>query len=425
MTYQDALEKINSRLLFGMQPGLERIEALLHRLGDPHKALRCVHVCGTNGKGTTCTLTASVLRECGYKVGKNTSPYVLDFRERFQINGEMIPPMELARVMDQIWPVVEELDQEGCRVSEFELVTAVAFVWFAAQRCDVAVMEVGMGGAYDATNVIPTPEAVAITSISLDHTAWLGDTVEQIAREKSGVIKPGGRVVLYPEQQPGVREIMESACQSQGAQLRLPDLSQLQVLEESIEGTDFTADGLRLHTPFLGAHQVKNAAVVLEVLKVLRERGFAIPDQAIQAGFAKAFLPARMEILSRRPLCLLDGGHNPGCAQALREALERYVPGRKVAVVGMMADKDSAAALEILGPMFSKIITVKPENPRSLSAEDLAKTAARFCPEAVPVASFKEALDLAVESGGALIACGSFYMAGELRPLLLEKFPAR
>ena len=161
MTYQDALEKINSRLLFGMQPGLERIEALLHRLGDPHKALRCVHVCGTNGKGTTCTLTASVLRECGYKVGKNTSPYVLDFRERFQINGEMIPPMELARVMDQIWPVVEELDQEGCRVSEFELVTAVAFVWFAAQRCDAAVMEVGMGGAYDATNVIPTPEAVA------------------------------------------------------------------------------------------------------------------------------------------------------------------------------------------------------------------------------------------------------------------------
>lgn len=424
MTYEEAIEKIDSRLLFGVKPGLKNITALMGLLGNPQDTLRFVHVAGTNGKGTTCTLTASVLRECGYKVGKNTSPYVLDFRERFQINSEMIPPMELARVMDQIWPMVEELDQEGCRVSEFELVTAVAFVWFAAQRCDAAVMEVGMGGAYDATNVIPTPEAVAITSISLDHTAWLGDTVEQIAREKSGVIKPGGRVVLYPEQQPGVREIMESACQSQGAQLRLPDLSQLQVLEESIEGTDFTADGLRLHTPFLGAHQVKNAAVVLEVLKVLRERGFAIPDQAIQAGFAKAFLPARMEILSRRPLCLLDGGHNPGCAQALREALERYVPGRKVAVVGMMADKDSAAALETVGPLFAKVVAVRPDNPRALDAEALAQTAARFCPRAVAAASCAQALDLALEDLGpddALIVCGSFYLAGEMRDLLRER----
>lgn len=425
MTYQDALEKINSRLLFGMRPGLERIEALLHRLGDPHKSLRYVHVCGTNGKGTTCTLTASVLQECGYKVGKNTSPYVLDFRERFQINGEMIAPEELARVMDQIWPVVEELDREGCQVSEFELVTAVAFVWFAAQGCDVAVMEVGMGGAYDATNVIPTPEAAAVTSISLDHTAWLGDTVEQIAREKAGVIKPGGRVVLYPEQRPGVREIVESARQSQGAALRVPDLSRFRVVNESIDGTDFIAEGLALHTPFLGAHQVKNAAVALEVLKILRERGFVIPDQAVQAGFAKAFLPARMEVLSRRPLCLLDGGHNPGCAQALREALERHVPGRKAAVVGMMADKDSAAALEIVGPLFSKVVAVRPDNPRALDAEALARTAARFCPEAVAAASCAQALDLAMEGLGpedALIVCGSFYLAAEMRDLLRERF---
>ena len=196
------------------------------------------------------------------------------------------------------------------------------------------------------------------------------------------------------------------------------------MLEESIEGTDFTADGLRLHTPFLGAHQVKNAAVVLEVLKVLRERGFAIPDQAIQAGFAKAFLPARMEILSRRPLCLLDGGHNPGCAQALREALERYVPGRKVAVVGLMADTDSAAALETVGPLFAKVVAVRPDNPRALDAEALAQTAARFCPRAVAAASCAQALDLALEDLGpddALIVCGSFYLAGEMRELLRER----
>lgn len=425
MTYQEAMDKINSRLLFGMKPGLERIAALLHELGDPHKKLKYVHVCGTNGKGTVCTLTASVLREGGYKVGLNISPYVLDFRERFQINGRMIGEEELVRVMERIWPGVEKLDREDCPVSEFELVTAIAFQWFAEQGCDIAVMEVGMGGRYDATNVIPTPEAAAIMSISLDHTAWLGDTVEQIAWEKSGIIKSGGRVALYPEQQPGVREIIESACREQGAELRVPDLGRIHVRREGIDGTDFEADGLRLHTPFLGAHQAKNAAVVLEIIRFLRERGFAVSDGAVREGFAKAFIPARMEIISRRPLCLLDGGHNPGCAAVLRDALERFVPGRKVAVVGMMADKDSAAALEAVGPLFSKVIAVRPDNPRSLDAEALAGVARRFCPEAVAAESCAGALDMALADLGpedALIVCGSFYLAGEIRPLLLERF---
>ncbi len=249
--------------------------------------------------------------------------------------------------------------------------------------------------------------------------------MEQIALEKSGIIKPGGRVVLYPQQQPGVEDIIRGVCAGRGADLYIPDMTKIAVLSEDIEGTEFQAEGLRLRTPFLGEHQVKNAAVALELVKILRERGFDISDESLAEGFKKAFIPARMEIISKDPLCLLDGGHNPGCALVLKDALERYVPGPRTAIMGMMADKDSVAALEILGPMFSKIITVKPENPRSLSAEDLAKTAARFCPEAVPAASFKEALDLAVESGGALIACGSFYMAGELRPLLLEKFTHR
>lgn len=428
MTYDEALAKINSRLLFGMRPGLERMERLMEALGNPQNQMKFVHVCGTNGKGTVCALTASVLRESGYRTGLNISPYVLDFRERFQIDGEMISREELAREMDEIWPVVERLDQEGCTASEFELVTAVALHWFAKKNCQIAVMEVGMGGLMDATNIIPVPEAAAVMSISLDHTAWLGDTVEQIAREKAGIIKDGGRAALYPEQRPGVREIVESACREHGAQLRVPDLGKIRVLEEGIDGTDFQADGLTLHTPFLGAHQVKNAAVVLEIIGILRERGFSIPDEALVKGFPKTFNPARMEILSRRPLCLLDGGHNPGCAQVLRDALERFVPGGKVALMGMMADKDSAAALEILGPLFRKAVTVAPQNPRSLSAEALAEQAGRFCREAVPAGSCEEALDLALEDLGdeeALVVCGSFYLAGEMRPLLLEKFSGR
>lgn len=428
MTYQEAVEKIDSRLLFGMKPGLERMRALMHELGDPHTKVKFVHVCGTNGKGSVCTLTASVLRESGYKTGLNISPYVLNFRERFQINGEMISEEALAEEMDVIWPAVERLDAQGIVVSEFELVTAIALHWFASQGCDVAVLEVGMGGLHDATNVIPTPEAAAVMSISLDHTAWLGDTVEKIALEKSGIIKQSGRVVLYPEQQPGVREIIQGVCSERGAALRIPDLSKITVTNEDIDGTDFEMDGQSLHTPFLGAHQVKNAAVALELAYILREQGFDIPDDSLAQGFRRAFIPARMEVLSRRPLCLLDGGHNPGCALVLRDALERYVPGRRTAVIGMMGDKDSAAALETIGPLFQKIVTVRPDNPRSLSAEELAEIASRFCGEVVPAASCHEALDMALaglEEDNALIVCGSFYLAGEMRPLLLEKFPAR
>ncbi len=428
MTYRQAVEKIDSRLLFGMKPGLERMGALMEELGEPHRKVKFVHVCGTNGKGSVCTLVSSVLRESGYRTGLNISPYVLSFRERFQIDGAMITEEELIQEVETIWPAVERLDAKGIVVSEFELVTAIALHWFARKGCDIAVLEVGMGGLHDATNIIPTPEAAAVMSISLDHTAWLGDTVEQIALEKSGIIKQDGRVVLYPEQQPGVRDIIQGVCTGRGAQLRIPDMSKITLLSQDIDGTDFEADGLKLHTPFLGEHQVKNAATTLELVEILRERGFDIPDDSLTEGFKKAFIPARMEVLSRKPLCLLDGGHNPGCALALKDALERYVPGRRTAIMGMMADKDSAAALETVGPMFQKIVTVRPENPRSLSAEDLAKTASRFCPKVIPAGSFKEALDRAMEDlreEDALIACGSFYMAGELRPLLLEKFTGR
>lgn len=431
MTYREAMDKINSRLLFGMKPGLERMRALMARLGNPQSRLKFVHVCGTNGKGTTCTLTASVLQESGYKTGLNISPYVLDFRERFQIDGQMISEEDLTREMDVIWPEVERLDSEAIVVSEFELVTAIALHWFAGSGCDVAVLEVGMGGLHDATNVIPTPEAAAIMSISLDHTAWLGDTVEQIAREKSGIIKPGGRVVLYPEQQPGVREVVEGACADKAAGLRVPDLSAITILSEGLDGTELEVAGphpVRLHTPFLGVHQEKNAATALEIVKILRERGFVISDEALITGFRKAFIPARMEVLSREPLCLLDGGHNPGCAAVLRDALERFVPGRRVAIMGMMADKDSASAMEIVGPLFDRIVTVRPENPRSLPAEALAAGAGRFCREALPAGNCEQALELALEGLGpedALVVCGSFYLAGEMRPLLLEKFSGR
>lgn len=424
MTYQEAMEKIDSRLLFGVKPGLKNITALLHRLGDPQDTLRFVHVAGTNGKGTTCTLAASVLRESGYKVGYYISPYVLEFRERFQINGEMIPKSVLAEEVERIWPMIEEMDGLGQYITEFECITALAFDWFAREKCDIVVLEVGLGGITDATNVIKTPEAAAIMSISFDHTAWLGDTLEKITAEKAGIIKPGGRVALYPEQAPGVTEQIREVCRQKGAQLFIPDLGRIQVENASLSGTDFTAGGLRLHTPFLGAHQVKNAAVALEVLQILRGRGFAIPDEALVEGFRKAFIPARMEIITEKPLCLLDGGHNPGCAQALRAALDEFVPQRKVAIMGIMADKDSHKFMEALAPAFDKIVTITPNWGRALPAKDLAEVARPFCREVVPAETCGEAIAAAMKDMSpedALVVCGSFYLASEIRGQLKGK----
>ncbi|WP_322173325.1 bifunctional folylpolyglutamate synthase/dihydrofolate synthase [Acutalibacter caecimuris] len=425
MTYQEAVSKIDSRLLFGMNPGLERITALLKELDNPQDKLKYVHICGTNGKGTVCTLTASILQKAGYKTGKNISPYVLNFRERFQIDGKMISEEELAKEVEVIWPAVERLDARGIPVSEFELVTAIAFHWFAKEKCDIAVMEVGMGGRYDATNVIKTPEVATIMSISLDHTAWLGNTVEQIAQEKAGIIKEGGCVVLYPEQEPSVHAIIQDTCQKCGAELHMPDLTHIQVLRTDISGTDMEIGGLKLHMPFLGEHQIKNAAVALEMIDILRQKGFAISENALDKGFSQAFIPARMEIIAQQPLCLLDGGHNPGCAKVLRDALKRFVPGHRIAIIGMLADKDSTAALSLIGPMFQKIIAVTPDSPRALAAEELAKIASRFCPNVLQAKSCAQAVDMAfdgLERSEALIVCGSFYLASEIRDMLYRQF---
>ena len=430
MTNEEALAKINGRLTFGMKPGLRRIKQLLEELGDPQKKLKFVHVAGTNGKGTTCALTASVLRQAGYTVGLYTSPYVEDFRERFQINGEMIPPEELAQEVELLSPIAEAHDAVGDTVTEFEFITALAFHWFARRQCDIVVLEVGMGGRFDATNVIDVPEVAAIMSISLDHTAILGSTLEKIAFEKAGIVKAGGRLVLYPDQAPEVTQELEQICQERQVELFRPDLSQVEEGERSIGGTAFTVAGTRwgdvaLRTPFLGEHQVKNAVTALKVLEVLAGRGWPVTPQAVAAGFEKAFIPARMEVISQQPLVLLDGGHNPGCSQALRQALEEFVPQRKVAIMGVMADKDSRGELQVLGPLFSQIVTVAPEGHRAMPAQQLAQIAQEFCPKVVPAGSCREALAVAaraMKQDAALIVCGSFYLAGEIREMLKGKF---
>lgn len=424
MTYQEALQKISSLLRFGVRPGLERISKLLALLGNPQNGLRFVHVAGTNGKGSTCAMLSSVLTQCGCKTGLFLSPYVLDFRERMQINGWMIPQEDLARLTQAALPLVEKMERDGEVVTEFEFITAVAMCWFAESDCDVVVLEVGLGGRFDATNVISVPLVSVITAISLDHTAILGDTVDKIAFEKCGIIKEGGVTVVFPEQAPEAMAVIEETAGRRHNRLLKADPKMLSEVSSDLRGTRFVYRGALFELPLIGEHQVKNAATALTALAVLGQKGFVLPLEKIQAGFRVVRFPARLELLCERPVFLLDGAHNPNGAAALAAALRKYLPGCEItAVMGMLADKDSRAAIGNLAGVFSRVITLTPDNPRALNGRELAERWQEFSVPAAPMddpgAAVKRALSLA-GADGAVVVCGSLYLAAQLRPITLK-----
>jgi dihydrofolate synthase / folylpolyglutamate synthase len=422
--YEEALSKIESLQVFGSRPGLERVRMLLSRLGDPQEMLEFIHVAGTNGKGTTCALLASVLQRAGYRTGLFVSPHVSEFRERIQVNGEMIPESDLCSLVETVFPEVEKMASEGEIVTEFELIAALAFLWFASQNCEIVVLEVGLGGRLDATNVIPRPLVSVITALSLDHTKILGDTIEQIAAEKCGIIKPGGVTVCYPEQPQAALEVIRQTCAGRRNQLVLPSLGDLTVGAMSLSGTDFKYRGMTLHLPFLGDHQIKNAGTALAVLEALEPSGRQISEASYREGFEEARFPARLEVLSQKPVVLLDGAHNPGGTAALAEAIRRYLPGKRVAaVMGMMEDKDVRTAVRNLSGVFARVFTAAPESPRAMSAEKLAELWTSLGTPAIAAENAASAFRAAMEGLGpeeALVICGSLYLAGELRGYALD-----
>jgi len=426
INYQEALEKVNSRLTFGIKPGLGRIAKLLEHLGNPQNQLKFTHVAGTNGKGTTCTLMASVLTESGLKTGLYTSPYVNEFRERFQINGEMISEQELAECVEKIDTAMKELEADSDEVTEFEFITAVAFLWFAEKKCDVVVLEVGLGGRLDTTNVISVPEAAVIMSISLDHTAILGNSIEEITLEKAGIIKKGGTVVLYPVQQAGVKETIQKVCEEKDAKLIIPDIEGIEIEKSDFSGTKFNIGDRSVYTPFAGEHQVYNAVTALAALQEFAANsGHDLKEEDIQKGFSKAEIPARMEVLSEKPLVMLEGGHNPGCAEALKNVLKKDCADKRItAIMGMMADKDVDGVIETLAPEFERLITVSINLPRTIQAELLAEKAKKYCENVYAASDMHEAASKAFEGVGEddmVLICGSFYLAGEIKPFV-EKY---
>lgn len=412
----DVIEYISSFHSFGKRPGLHRIRRLLELLGNPQLSLRCIHVAGTNGKGSVCCYISNILRCAGLKTGLFISPYVLDFRERFQINGEMIPQVVLEALTEQIRPVVESLPPED-KPTQFDLITAIAFLYFKQSNCDVVVLETGLGGMYDATNVLQKPLCTVITSISLDHTTVLGQTIGEIAVQKAGIIKQGCPTVLYPVQQPAAERVVRRAAAEQNSSLILPDLSLLKVEDLGLFGSRVSYSHYNFTLRMCGGFQPLNAITALEAVK---QSGLNIGDDAITAGIQQAFFPARCELLSQNPPLLLDGAHNPDGMRALQDVVKKHMPRPVTAVMSMMADKDAATAMGIIAPCFSHIFCVASKNARSLTADDLAALGAAYT-NCTPCNSPAIALQSALEEGASTVICGSLYLASELRTIVKKE----
>ena len=416
MTGEAVAARIHQYAWTGRKPGLERTRALLASLGGPEASLKFVHITGSNGKGSTAAMLASILSAAGWRTGLFTSPHLYRFNERFQVNGAPIPNDALVRITERVLAAADTLAEHP---TEFELMTAIGFLWFAENGCDLVVVEVGLGGRLDSTNVIPAPEAAVITNIGLEHTAILGSTLTAIATEKSGILKRGCRAVLY-RQSCEVEDVVRRACAEKSVPLTVTDPARLTLLRSDLDGQRFTyRGGAPLLLPLLGEYQLSNAMTVLDTVDALRAQGWRIPAEAVERGLAAARWPGRLELVRRRPDLIIDGGHNPQCAQALAASLRRLYGEKKlIFLIGVLADKDWQSMVGEVLPLAKQVVAVRPESER---AKDENELAAWVCAQGVPAeahATIGEALDAALTLAGpedAVCAYGSLYSVGELR----------
>ncbi len=425
MIYTEAVEYIHSLLKFGIRPGLSGMDALLRFLGNPEKDLRFIHVAGTNGKGSVSTALSNVLIDAGYKVGLYTSPYVSEFLERVQFCGEPVSKSVFADNVEKVKKSVETLSKNGTVITEFEALTAAAFLCFKSLSCDVVVLEVGLGGRLDATNVIETPLVNVITSLSLDHTAILGETIEEIAFEKCGTIKDKGNVICSFGQPEKATELIKETVENRNCLLVIPVENDIEVIKTDIFGTEFIYKNENYNVSLPGIHQVKNMTAVIEASEVLKDT-FNITLENIKNGISKTKLSARVEVLSKMPLIILDGGHNEDGAKAFFEAVKPVLENKnKVYVIaGMMADKAVESSLKPLMKKADCFVCVTPDNPRAMKASELWDIANKYCEDTHIIESPVGAVDFVLDritADDVLCAVGSLYLAGEIREHLIEK----
>ena len=421
MNATEAIEYIHSVCWKGSIPGLGRTQTLLAKMGNPEKDLKFVHIAGTNGKGSTAAMTASILRKAGYRTGLYTSPFIYRFHERMQVDGVEISDEELAAVTEYVRPLAQSMEESP---TEFELVCCIAFEYFKRRKCDIVVLEVGMGGAFDATNVIETPEVAVITNIGLDHTEVLGDTVEKIAETKAGIFKAGGHAVVY-RSTPSVEEVFERICAERNVRLKKADFEGLRLQSHGLEGQVFDCGNRKgLFLPLLGDHQLHNAAVVLSVADTLIEKGWKISEENIRDGLRHTRWPGRFDIMRHDPLFIIDGGHNPQCIEALVKNIRDYLVGKKLIVLtGVLADKDYADMYKPVMPYAQQFVCITPPSPRKLEAAQLAEHLTQAGARAVACKSILDGVRTAMElagKDGVVLSFGSLYSIGSIRDALEE-----
>ena len=433
MNYREAEAFIKKSYDQVIRLGLSRMKVLLEKLGNPQNQLKFIHVAGTNGKGSVCAMTARILQCAGFRTGLFTSPVIFDYREQFQVNCEMISEDDFARLAESVKQACAEMDDPP---SEFEKVTALAFLYFAEQACDLVVLEVGLGGTDDATNVIATPEVAAIVNIDYDHMGFLGDTLTQIAEKKAGIIKENGMVVTA-EQKEEVMLVLQERCVAKKAHLIRTFASQIRVKEKSLDGLciDYenkSSEGfmqlqnITLSLP--GDHQCGNAAVVLQIIACLKGKGYPISGDAVREGMASVRWPGRFEVASKEPIVIIDGAHNPDGIHALSHNLKEYCPDEAfVFITGILKDKDYHEMLKQMLPFADSFVTIAPDNPRAMSAEECAE-AIRTCGfdgEVVTSTGIKQAVDLALhmakDKGIGVCAFGSLYSVGAIKSAIVDE----
>lgn len=422
MTYDEAVEFADSTKKYGSILGLESIRNLMQELGNVQEQLHIIHVAGTNGKGSVCAFLSAALTEAGYRVGRYNSPAVFERREVFRIGETMISKEEYAAVFERVQTACEALKKRGCpHPTVFEVETAAAFLWFYEKKCDLVLLETGMGGETDATNLITHPVCSVLTSIGMDHMQYLGNTIEEIAKVKAGIIKKGCPVVAL-KQGDSVCEVIKNKAEECGSRCVLVEVPQY-MQEAPIWGT--TLQDVHygsVHTALGGIWQRENLSLALAVLKLLEESGYPITKEAVQSGIAKTIWHGRYEVLQTEPLFIIDGAHNPIAAKRLKETIEKDFTNREIIyIIGVLADKEHEKMLRLLLPGAKAVFTVTPDSPRALDGEILAKEARKYADTVWYVPDLGKAVKMAKETAkesDVILAVGSLSYLKEVKKAL-------
>lgn len=423
MNYEEAMNFIQNTNKFGSVLGLDNIKELLNRLGNPQDQLRVVHIAGTNGKGSTLAFLAGIFRESGYRAGRYVSPASFCYEERFRINEENISREDLCFYMEKIKNISEEMVADGLsHPTMFEIETALSFLYFLDQKVDVVLLETGMGGRLDATNVVKKPIATIIASIGMDHMQFLGDTIEKIAEEKAGIIKAGCPVISYDNVKE-VNDVIKRKAEEMHSKVTFVNSEGIRILDESLNGESFSyrsSDGRwyeKIEIPLLGRHQIMNAALALEALNVIKNN-YCISDFQTEDGFRKTIWRGRIEILEKEPMVICDGAHNPDGAKSLLNFLQNNFTNRRlIYIMGVLSDKDYEQMIKILVPIAETVYTVAPDNQRALSSSDLATCIRKYhsdVRERTRLATCLEEVRKQADKDDVIVICGTLSFQNEL-----------